>query len=158
MKQIRLVTGVPGAGKTTLMRQLTEHSFVGLSVDEAYLHFIRDHCQPIDFPALRYYIAHHYDVILSDRLRSKAYLGRDFFAEWVSHLLTRIVGFSALHPKIVVQGYSLKHVAEDDVRMQSGANVATVRVESGRYFAADREVTIEQIARVERVASIRWDG
>ena|SRR5437867_801207 len=82
MKQIRLVTGVPGAGKTTLMRQLTaEQSFVGLSVDKAYVHFIRDYCQPIAFPALRYYIAHHYDVILTDRLRSKAYLGRDFFAE-----------------------------------------------------------------------------
>ena len=147
MKQIRLVTGVPGAGKTTLMRQLTaEHSFVGLSADEAYLHFIRDHCQPIDFPALRYYIAHHYDVILSDRLRSKAYLGRDFFAEWVSHLLTRIVGFSALHPKIVVEGYSLKHVAEHDVRMQSGANVASIRVQDSLYFVSDRQVTVEQIA------------
>ena len=147
MKQIRLVTGVPGAGKTTLMRQLTaEQSFVGLSVDKAYVHFIRDYCQPIAFPALRYYIAHHYDVILTDRLRSKAYLGRDFFAEWVSHLLTRIVGFSSLHPKIVVEGYSLKHVAEHDVRMQAGASVATVRVQGGLYFVGDRQVTVEQIA------------
>ena len=146
MKQIRLVTGVPGAGKTTLMKQLTaEHSFVGLSVDEAYVQFIRDHCQPIDFPALRYYIAHHYDVILIDRLRSKAYLGRDFLAEWVSHLLTRIVGFSALHAKIVVEGYSLKHVAEHDVRMHSGANVASIRVQGGLYFVNDRQVTVEQI-------------
>ena len=151
MKQIRLVTGVPGAGKTTLMRQLTaEHSFVGLSVDKAYVHFIRDHCQPIDFPALRYYIAHHYDVILTDRLRSKAYLGRDFFAEWVSHLLTRIVGFSSLHPKIVVEGYSLKHVAEHDVRIQTGASVARVHVQGGRYLVGDRPVTVEEIAALEQ--------
>src|SRR5689334_7502952 len=123
MKQIRLETGVPAAGKSALMTQLSAmHAFAGLSADKAYVHFIRDHCQPIDFPALRYYIAHHYDVILADRLRSKAYLGRDFFAEWLSHILTRIVGFSSLHPKIVVEGYSLKHVAEHDVRLQTGAS------------------------------------
>ena len=81
MKQIRLVTGLPNAGKTTLMGRLTaEHSFVGLSVDEANVLFIRDHCQPIYFSALNYYILQHYDRILADRNRSKAYLGRDFLA------------------------------------------------------------------------------
>jgi nucleoside-triphosphatase THEP1 len=150
MKQIRLVSGLPNAGKTTLMQQLTaEHSFKGLSVDGAYVTFIRSHCQPIDFPALRYYIAQHYDGILADRKRSRAYLGRDFFAEWMSHLITRIVGFSSLHEKIVVEGYLLKDVPEHEVRMQSRASVATVHVRDGLYFVGERRVTVEQIAALE---------
>ena len=81
MKQIRLVSGLPRAGKTMLMGQLTAaHCYVGLSVDDVYVTFIRDHCQPIYFPALNYYIGQHYEEILIDQNRSKAYLGRDFLA------------------------------------------------------------------------------
>jgi hypothetical protein len=151
MKQIRLVTGLPNAGKTTLMGHLTaEHSFVGLSVDEAYVTFIRDHCQPIHFPALGYYILHHYEYILVDRSRSRAYLDRDFLAEWMSHLITRIAGLSSQHEKIVVEGYLVKDLPEDEVRNQTGASVATVRAEGGLYFVGDRQVTVEQIAALEQ--------
>jgi hypothetical protein len=146
MRQILLVSGLPHAGKTTLMHQLAaEHAFAGLSVDDAYVTFIRTHCQPIDFPALGYYILQHYEAILRDQDRSMVYLGRDFLAEWLSHILARIVGFSSLHEKIVVEGYLVKDVPENGVRTQTGASVASVRVEGGRYSMGGQQVTIEQI-------------
>jgi len=148
MKRIILVTGMPDAGKSCLTDRLVrEFSLEPLSVDEAYVAFVKAECPMLYFDALHLYIAPHHNWILADRNRTKAYLGRDCAAEWGRYLINRIQGLAALHDAVVVEGYLLEG-RDSDIRqaVASAAAVFVVSVQGGRCFCEGRELTAEAVA------------
>lgn len=148
MKRLILLVGRSGQGKTYLARYLsTEHSFVTLSVDQAYLDFVRTQCPMLNFDALNFYISPHYHAILKNRDHSIAHLGRDFIYEWLQYLTTRILDLTSLHDSVVVEGSLLNHCANDfQPLMTSFAQVYVVSVDKQRYFLDGRELGTESVA------------
>lgn len=149
MKRILFVSGAPRQGKTLLTNRLvTEHSFVSLSVDIAYIEFIKSQCPILYFEALPLYIAPHFNSLVDGcDDYSKAHFGRAFNAEWRRYLVTRIQGMASLYDRVAVEGYLLKCC--DEAFGQEVATVApvfVVSVESGRYFFQGLEMNFEAIS------------
>jgi dephospho-CoA kinase len=145
---ILLVYGEPGNGKSFLAERLkTKYSFAVLSVDEAYEEFIRVHCPMLYFEALEYYIGPHYYAILADREYSRAQLGRDFVAEWHSHLNNCIKAMTARHEKVVVEGGLLRECMNlFEAGLKSLAQVFQIEVIRGRFRIQGSPVSLTQIA------------
>jgi len=150
MKRVILVAGRPGEGKSHLAKSLvTQHSFVDLSVDQAYVDFIKQHCPMLYLDALHLYIGPHYHAILSERDYSRAHLGRDFVAEWRRYLVTRIAGLTSLEDSVVVEGYLLKWWDQElNQSLASSVQVFVVLVKGRRYFYQGRELTTVEVARL----------
>ena len=103
-----MVYGNPDAGKLVLARKLEEnHSCHRLSLDDAYVQFIKVECPMLYFDALGQYVGPHYDAILREDTYSLAQFGRSFLAEWLLHLRRRVRGLVMFHPSVVVEGYVL---------------------------------------------------
>lgn len=152
MKRLILVIGRSGQGKSYLARLLSsEHSFAALSVDEAYLNFVRTHCPMLNFDALSLYISPHYHAILKNRDHSLTHLGRDFIYEWIRYLAARILDLTSLHDSVVVEGCLLDHCADDlQHAMAPFVQVYIVSVVNRRYFLHDCELSAELVAALGR--------
>jgi hypothetical protein len=149
MKRVIFVTGTPRQGKTYLTNRLVaEHSFVRLSVDEAYVEFIKTRCPMLYFDALRLYIGPHYDALLEHRDNySKAHLGRAFDAEWRRYLATRIQDMALLHDSVAVDGYLLKCCdGECTQAVTTVTSVFVVSVEDRRYLFEGRKLSFDAVA------------
>ena len=149
MKRIILVTGMPRQGKTHLTNRLvTEFSFAALSVDQAYLDFVKTRCPMLYFEALHLYIGPHYDAIIENGDDySNAHLGRGFDAEWRRYLATRIRGMASLHDNLAVEGYLLKCCdSQFDQMLASVGPLFRVSTEGGRYYFQGRELSAGMIA------------
>ena len=145
---VLLVSGPPGAGKTYLASHLqSDHSFEVLSLDELYVEFIKSDCRMLYFEALDKYIGPHYDSILAHRDYSRSQFGRDFVAEWHSHVLSRARERAAGGKSVVVEGYLLRDWQD---KLQAGledlARVFRIVVENRRYWWLHERLTIEQVA------------
>ncbi len=147
---ILLVYGQPGHGKSYLAEKLTtEHLFAALSVDEAYVEFIRIHCPILYFEALQYYIGPHYYSTLVDRDYSKALFGRDFVAKWHSFLQVRIEGMSARHVRLIVEGDLLRNCKDRfEAELSRLAQVFQIEVVDRSYRWQGTPLSLTQIARL----------
>jgi hypothetical protein len=145
---ILLVYGRPGQGKSWLAEKLrSEHSFEVLSVDDAYVAFIRVYCPQIYFEVLEYYVGPHYHAILLDRDYSKAHFGRDFLAEWHAHLKVRIEGMAARHGRLIVEGDLLRDCIDRFEAELSGlAQVFQIEVVDRSYRWQGTPLSLAQVA------------
>ena len=148
-RRIFLIYGDPDAGKSSLAKKLEEnYSCQRLSLDQAYVQFIKAECPMIFFDALGQYIAPHYDRILRADTYSLAQFGRSFLAEWLLHLRRRVRGLVMLHPSVVVEGY----VLDEDCRnallqdLADPVEVFPIQVVDHTYFHRGEPVTLEQLA------------
>jgi hypothetical protein len=156
MSLILFVGGDPGHGKSYLAKQLQDrHSFFVLSLDHAYVAFIKAFCPMLYFDAIGLYVGPHYDNILRHRDYAKSHFGKDFVAEWHTYLENRIDGFSARHPKLVVEGYVLHDAMPLESRIGQRHRAVHISVRSRQYFQqqGDSEVPIsfDQIAAISLV-------
>jgi hypothetical protein len=145
---ILLAYGEPGHGKSYLAEKLkSEHAFDVLSVDEAYVEFIRARCPMLYFEALEYYIGPHYYSVLADRNYSKAHFGRDFVAEWHSYLKEQIEGMAARHDRVVVEGGLLRDCKDQfEEELRGLAQVFQIKVTDRSYRWQGTPLSLAQIA------------
>ena len=156
MKRVLFVTGEPGSGKSTLAEELAKnHSFVHLSVDDAYVEFVRDKCNLLFFEQLERYIAPHYNCILSERKFSKEQFGRDFVVEWYEYLLQQIIEELATQKdSVVVEGYLLKDCIGDlQAKLQGKAEMYRIQADNMEYKCNGQVLTVEQVAALGSDAS-----
>lgn len=148
-RRIFLVHGDPGAGQSYLARKLEEdYSCHRLSLDDAYVQFIKADCAMIYFDALGQYIGPHYDAILRADAYSLAYFGRSFLAEWLLHLRRRVRALAMLHASVVVEGSVLDEDCRNALQHDLADPVAVFPIEvvDGTYFYKGARVTLEQVA------------
>jgi hypothetical protein len=148
MKRLFLIHGDSGAGKSHLARCLeVEHSFKPISLDDEYVEFVRSKCPMLYLDALGKYVGPHYQHLLARRDYSKAQFGRDFVAEWQSHVRSRVQSLLATHDELVVEGWLLKHLKRElQDRLRSAAKVYQIEARNKCYFVAGRILTIAQIS------------
>ncbi len=97
--------------------------------------------------ALPYYVGPHYCAILLDRDYSKTHFGRDFVAEWHSHLEGCIEGMAARHDRMIVEGgllHDCKDQLEDDLSRL--AQVFQIEVADRAYRWQGSPISLAQIA------------
>ena len=155
-RRVFLVYGDPDAGKSYLAKKLEEnYSCHRLSLDEAYVQFIKTECHIIYFDALGQYIGPHYDAILREDTYSLAQFGRSFLAEWLLHLRRRVRALTMFHASVVVEGY----VLDDDCRgalqqdLADPVEVIPIEVVDHTYFYKGEPVTLEQVAALGTLGS-----
>ncbi len=155
-RRMFLVYGDPDAAKSYLAKKLEEnYSCHRLSLDEAYVQFIKAECPIIYFDALDRYIGPHYDAILREDTYSLAQFGRSFLAEWLLHLRRRVRALTMFHASVVVEGY----VLDDDCRgalqqdLADPVEVIPIEVVDHTYFYKGEPVTLEQAAALGTLGS-----
>ncbi len=152
MKRVIFVTGESKSGQTYLAKGLaSNHDFDSLSVDEAYVSFVKAKCHLLYFEALCKYIAPHYEHILSDRQYSKEHFnGRDFDKEWHEYLFLQIEESATQKDRVVVEGYLLKYCTDcaDHLRekLQGKVQVFQIQVADWVYTYRDQTLTMAQVA------------
>jgi hypothetical protein len=148
-RRVFLVYGDPDAGKSYLAKKLEEnYSCHRLSLDEAYVQFIKAECPIIYFDALGQYIGPHYDHILRADTYSLAQFGRSFLAEWLLHLRRRVRALPIFHPSVVVEGYVLDSDCRSALQQDfaDSAQVFPIEVVDQTYSYEGQSVTLEQVA------------
>ena len=155
-RRMFLVYGDPDAAKSYLAKKLEEnYSCHRLSLDEAYVQFIKAECPIIYFDALDRYIGPHYDAILREDTYSLAQFGRSFLAEWLLHLRRRVRALTMFHASVIVEGY----VLDDDCRgalqqdLADPVEVIPIEVVDHTYFYKGEPVTLEQVAALGTLGS-----
>jgi hypothetical protein len=151
-RRIFLVYGDPDAGTSYLAKRLEEnYSCHRLSLDEAYVQFIKAECPIVYFDALRQYIGPHYDAIVRADTYSLAQFGRSFLAEWLLHLRRRVRALSIFHASVVVEGYVLdadcRGALEQD--LPDPVEVFPIEVVNQNYFYKGEAITLEQVAALD---------
>ena len=152
MKRVVFVTGESKSGKSYLATELAnKHAFVPLSVDAAYVDYVREKCDELYFKALHKYIAPHYKHILSDREHSKTqFNGRDFVEEWHEYLFQQIEELATQKDRVVVEGYLLKYCTDcaDHLRekLQGKVQIFQIQAANKVYRRIDQTLTVEQVA------------
>jgi hypothetical protein len=148
-RRIFLVYGDPDAGKSYLAKKLAEnYSCHRLSLDDAYVQFIKVECPMIYFDALGQYIGPHYDAILRADAYSLAQFGRSFLAEWLLHLRRRVRALAMFHASIVVEGYVLDEDCRNALQqdLADPVEVFPIEVVDQTYSYKSEPVTLEQVA------------
>ena len=144
-----MVYGDPEAGKSYLAKKLEEnYSCHRLSLDDAYVNFIKTECPMIYFDALGQYIGPHYNAILRADAYSLAQFGRSFLAEWLLHLRRRVRALAMFHASIVVEGYVLDEDCRNALQqdLADPVEVFPIEVVDHTYSYKGELVTLEQVA------------
>jgi hypothetical protein len=150
MKRLFLIHGLPHQGKTFLASRLrAQFSCEYISVDRAYLKFIRERCPELDFKLLEKYIGVHYDHILLPEQYSVAVCGRNFVSEWRSYLL-KVISRAVRRPRdVVVEGYLLRDCKERICgRFEKERRVILLEVAKRQYFLAGTRLELEDLAKL----------
>jgi hypothetical protein len=137
LNRLFLVYGMPGAGKTYMVKTLEEHhAFRRLSVDEAYVEHVRSDWPNLYFPALDDFIQPHYHLMLRCRPYCESRFGRDFVDVWHSYLLSAIRSLlDADAVNLVVEGYLLYDCREDiEAALRDRAQVFQILADDKSYF------------------------
>ena len=93
------------------------------------------------------YIGPHYDDILAHRAYSKSQFGRDFVAEWHSHVLFRVRERVHRRSRLVVEGYLVGDCKDElQVCLADLAQVFQIVVQNRRYHWQHELLTTEQVA------------
>ncbi len=144
-----MVYGDPEAGKSYLAKKLEEnYSCHRLSLDDAYVQFIKTECPMIYFDALGQYIGPHYNAILRADAYSLARFGRSFLAEWLLHLRRRVRALAMFHASIVVEGSVLDEDCRNALQqdLADPLEVFPIEVVDQTYFYKGEPITLEQVA------------
>ncbi len=150
MKRVLLIFGEGDHGKTYLAKTLAaKNSFKHLSLDHIYVDFIKKYCPDLYFKVLNLYIGPHYNNILKHREHSKKFLGRDFIAEWYSHILCQIQAQIEIHDKLAVEGYVLYDSKEElETQLEYLARVFQIEVKDRQYHWNGQTLDIQAIANL----------
>jgi hypothetical protein len=151
MPLIVLIHGLPGSGKSHLAGQLKAgHDFQTLSLDEAYVSFVRDQCPELYFDLLRWYIGSHYDFIVRNREYSKHWFRRDYVDEWHEYLLGQIRQLRSASNRLAVEGYLLYDCKDSfQVELASDVRVIQIEVSNRTYKLGTTLVTADEIAALD---------
>jgi hypothetical protein len=126
------ISGVPGAGKSYLTRHIADRSGAKVvSVDEAYVEFIRTKFPEVYFPALRNFIMGHYGIFSYSRYYAGQVLGKDLIALWQQHLAFKVKEeLRKISSILVVDGYQLGlDNCLEFLRRSIGEQAATTEIE-----------------------------
>ena len=126
-----LIFGDPNVGKSWLADKLkVKHGYDVLSIDEAYIDFVKEYYPKLYLESLNLVVSQHYKTVLKATKR-----GVD--AIWALHIIWLIRKRLETSPTIAVEGYLLFPILK---RVRSAlskvANVSVVYVKDRQYYLA----------------------
>ena len=132
-----LIFGDPGHGKSTLLKNLKEHGYHSIGLDEVYVEFIQGKYRNLYLEVLRQVIAQHFHHIFGQIPAN--------VEAWANHVASLTEKAVQDHNLVAVEGYLMLPALEAvQQRLAGKATLTIVEARQRQYFVAS---SIEQIVK-----------